>query len=400
MQDEENPIVEDPKPLKAAAPVRRSSPRGRVVQWIANAIASGELQPGDVVPTVDELAQSLGVARNTAAAGVLEAERRRIVERRTPGARKRYVPVSAADAPLAASTVCVLGELGRFADGLGAPRWSDAYITQALLPLISQAGRHVTILNNDILGESDVDALFRAPPAGMAVTSSVLSRPLAMRALQRCREAGVPAVVYGNAPQLRFFDRVYTDHRAGARMLTEWLIGRGRRRIVPLFPFPPTTYYWSSERVEGYAGAMRATGLEPLPSAVLFDTALDETTDGGRRFRLFRALAVAKLVELRRDGGVDALLCVNDEWTQPVLAAIRDLGLEPNRDILVAGYDNITRAGQFAGLEKVRPAVTIDKHNEKTAADLAALLLARMAGDLPPEPQARTHDQELVVVES
>ena len=183
-------------------------------------------------------------------------------------------------------------------------------------------------------------------------------------------------------------------------MLTEWLVGRGCRRIVPLFPFPPATYYWSSERVEGYAEAMRATVLEPLPSAVLFDTALDETTDGGRRFRLFRALAVAKLVELRRDGGVDALLCVNDEWTQPVLAAIRDLGLEPNRDILVAGYDNITRAGQFAGLEKVRPAVTIDKHNEKTAADLAALLLARMAGDLPPEPQARTHDQELVVVES
>ncbi len=370
------------------------------MRWLADAIARGELRPGDAVPTVSELSASLGVARNTAAAALVEAERCRLIERRGPGVRKRCVPDVSATAPLAAATVCVLGELGRFADGVGAPRWSDAYITQALVPLVSQAGRHVTILNNDILGESDVDALFRAPPAGMAVTSSVLSRPLAMLALQRCREAGVPAVVYGNAPQLRSFDRVYTDHRAGARMLTEWLIARGCRRIVPLFPFPPTTYYWCSERAEGYAEAMRATGLEPLPSAVLFDMALDENTDGGRRFRLFRALAVAKLVELRRDGGVDALLCTNDEWAQPVLAAIRDLGLVPNRDILIAGYDNMARNSGYDAFEPGRPAVTVDKHNERSVEDIVSLLIARMKGSLPPEPQARIHAHELVVLDA
>lgn len=43
--------------------------------------------------------------------------------------------------------------------------------------------------------------------------------------------------------------------------------------------------------------------------------------------------------------------------------------------------------------------MTIDKHNEKTAAELAALLVARIEGKLPPEPQSRTHDQELIVRE-
>lgn len=378
---------------------RGRSPRARAVRWLADAIAGGTLRPGDAVPTVNELSAALGVARNTAAAALVEAERCRLIERRGPNARKRFVPDTSATAPLAASTVCVLGELGRFADGLGAPRWCDAYITQALVPLVSQSGKHVTLLNNDILAEADVDMLFRAPPAGMAIANSVKAQPLAMRALGLCHEAGIPAVVYGNAPELRSFDRVYTDHATGARMLTEWLLARGCQRIVPFFPVPPSTYYWLNERIKGYEGAMRSAGLEPLPCVVFGDSALAGHTEGLRRFRIFRAMALSAIVELRRSGGVDAVLCHNDDWTKPVLAAIRDAGLEPNRDILVAGYDNATRNGEFDAFERMRPAVTIDKHNERSAADLAALLLARMDGKLPPEPQARTHDQELVVLE-
>lgn len=34
-----------------------------------------------------------------------------------------------------------------------------------------------------------------------------------MEALERCREAGIPAVAYGNAPELRGYDRAYSDHR-------------------------------------------------------------------------------------------------------------------------------------------------------------------------------------------
>jgi hypothetical protein len=42
--------------------------------------------------------------------------------------------------------------------------------------------------------------------------------------------------------------------------------------------------------------------------------------------------------------------------------------------------------------------VTVEKHNERTAEDMAALLLARMDGTLPPEPQARIHAHEVVVL--
>ena len=229
----------------------------------------------------------------------------------------------------------------------------------------------------------------------MVVTNLEKARPIAMHALARCQEAHVPAVVYGNAPELRSFDRIYADHRAGERDITAWLLARGCRHIVPFFPHPPSPY-WMRERLEGYAEAMRAAGLEPHPCVALGDMELRVHAQGERRFRIFRALAMSKIVELRGKGGVDALLCVSDEWVPPVVAAIRDLGLEPNRDILVAGYDNIVRNNDLGDFEKTGPAVTMDKHYEKTASSLAALLLARMDGSLPPEPQAHASGQELV----
>lgn len=375
---------------------RPHSPRGRVVRWLADAIVEGSLRPGDAVPSVSELAATLGMARNTVAAGLLEAERRHIVERRDPNAHKRYVPITAAQ--LASSTVCVLGALGSFADGTPAPRWSDSYLALELVPCLSAAGKHVTILNGDVLTETDLDALFRTPPAGMVMTGTINEQPAAASAIARCRKAGIPIVVYGNAPELRSFDRAYVDHRAGAREITEWLLARGCRRIVPLFPSEPSKF-WERERVGGYAEAMRAAGLEPLPHASLGDDELKRDSVGGRRFRFFKALAMETIARLRRDGGLDAVLCISDEWALVAIAAIRDLGLEPNRDILVAGYDNYTRGGQFEGLEEGRPIVTMDKRSDLTAADLSALLAARLEGRLPPEPQVRTHGQTLVVHE-
>lgn len=366
------------------------------MRWLADAIVGGSLKPGDAVPSVSELAATLGMARNTVAAGLLEAERRHIVERRDPSAHKRYVPITAAQ--LASSTVCVLGALGSFADGTPAPRWSDSYLAFELVPCLSAAGKHVTILNGDVLSESELDALFRIPPAGMVATGTVNEQPAALAALERCRRAGVPAVVYGNAPELRSFDRAYVDHRAGARELTAWLLARGCRRIVPLFPAEPSKF-WERERVGGYAEAMRAAGLEPLPFAALGDEALKRDSVGSRRFRFFKALAMETMARLRRDGGLDAVLCISDEWAMVAIAAIRDLGLVPNRDILVAGYDNYTQGGQFEGFEEERPIVTMDKRSDLTAADLAALLAARLDGRLPPEPQVRTHRQTLVVHE-
>ena len=402
-----------------------ATPRARVLQWLQRAIEEGQLQRGEAIPSERAIAKLLGVAQNTAAAALDEAESRGIVFRRSPSARKRFVPDAAASSVVANATIYVMGEPAFAPDGSPAPRWTDRYLSMEAVARLSATGRHVMVLNSDVLSAAAVDDLFRAPPAAMLILSTVAGHPIAMRALEHCRAASVPVVVHGNAPDLRAFDRIYTDHRATGRDLTRWLLARGRKRIVPFFPYMPETF-WASERLAGYADAMREAGLAPYPCAV-FGTTLPDDTPPVERFRVRRALAISKLLELGcgRAVGVsggaggppakcspgaagepsalpvrpDALLCLSDNWARVAIAAMRDLGLVPHRDILVVGHDNIAPGAEFGAFEAEAPDATIDKHNETKAAALAALLADRLAGELPKEPQCRTHAFELVTRE-
>ncbi|MBR0057240.1 MAG: substrate-binding domain-containing protein [Kiritimatiellae bacterium] len=368
-----------------------------MLNWLERAIAAGEIPRGGEIPSERALAKLLGVAKNTAAAAVDEAEASGLVLRRA-GTRKRYVG-EVRGGSLASSTIYVLAALPSFSDIATAPGWSDEFLALDVLRHISRAGRLVSLVNTISLPQGGLDTVFAARPGGMVVTNGVNADPIAMEALRRCREGGIPAVAYGNAPELRGFDRAYSDHRSGSRELTRWLLSRGCRRIVPFFPFAPERF-WERERIEGYSEAMREAGLEPLPCVAFGsrDIGLAQTAE---TFRLNAALALSALMALRRRGvGPDALLCRCDDWTKPVIAAIRDLGLVPNRDIIVAGYDNMDAKGGFAEFEADRPAVTVDKRNGRSAEDIAGLILARMAGTLPPEPQIRMHSNELIVLEN
>ena len=381
--------------------VPRESPRARVLNWLRRSLESGEFPTGSEIPTARAIARRLGVAPNTVVTALEEAEVQGFVTCRA-GTSRRFAgevrrPGAARKDWLTSSMIVVLARPGRFTDIATAPSWSDGFLALDIVQQLSNAGRHVSLVNAGTLSPDDLDALFAAPPAGMFVKDSVYADPLAMRALERCREAGIPAVAYGNAPELRGYDRVYSNHRAGSRDLTRWLLARGRTRIVPFFPFAPTRF-WEHERIAGYEEAMREAGLEPAP-CVVFGSASVSAEQTAENFRLNAALALSALVPLRRDGAdPDALLCLNDDWAKPALAAIRDLGLALNRDILVAGYDNMARGAGFDAFCPLRPAVTVDKHNERSAEDIAELLLARMAGTLPPEPQTRIHAHEVVEV--
>ncbi len=385
--------------LTDVADAPRFSPRVRVLRWLERELASGRFPRDCEIPSERAIVKLLGVAPNTAAVAMDEAEARGLVVRRRPGARKRYAGTVQRDS-LASSTIYVLAEVKEFGDGATAPGWSDEFLAFDVVRRLSLMGRPVSFFNTKSLPEGGLDALFAAQPSGMVATSSVNGDPVALEALRRCREAGIPAVAYGNAPELRGYDRVYSDHRAGSRDLTRWLLAHGRRSIVPFFPLEPSSF-WETERIAGYEEAMREAGLEPLPCAVFGSPSVEAMESSVERFRVRTALAFSALAALRRDGpGPDALLCSNDDRARSAVAAIRELGLVPNRDILVAGYDNSIRPTVEDPTVSLRPAVTVEKHNERSAEDLAALIVARIDGTLPPEPQAKIHKHELVEVKA
>ena len=379
----------------AAATKAAGSSRARVARWLEEAISSGAIPRGSAIPSERELARKLGVAKNTVSAAIDEAVARGLVTCR-PGRKKRY----ASDSKSSGTDygIVVLALLKDFTDWKTAPRWTDAFRSLDVVRRLSFSGRRVSLVNLASLAPGGVGAAL-SPPPSCAVSMHAMTRdPRAVRALDICRESGIPAVVYGNAPELRLFDRVYSDHRAGSRDLTRWLLARGRKRIVPFFPFAPTRH-WEDERLAGYAEAMREAGIAESPCAT-FGSPVVGDAQNAETFRVDVALAAAALAKMRRDGGgkwPDALLCLNDDWAKPAIAAIRSLGLAPGSDIVVAGYDNMTQASGFAPFEDGIPSVTIDKHDEKAAETIASLVATRLDGSLPPEPQTRAIPHELVV---
>ena len=390
------------KSKTSAKDAPRESPRARVMRWLKESIASDEFPCGSEIPSARAVASLLGVAPNTVVTALDEAVASGLVTCRA-GTRKRYAGVVRNSTPFssAASPVVVLAKLDHFTDIATAPTWTDPFLSLDVVRRVSQAGRPAVLLNEDTLPEGGLDAAFAMNPAAMVVTNAVSGDPLSMEALARCREAGIHAVAYGNAPELRAFDRAYSDHRAGSRDLTRWLLARGRKRIVPFFPCPfDPPRFWANERLAGYAEAMREASFEPRDAVFFGSALLAERGWAGEKRRINTAMAAAALDAIRRKESdyPDALLCLTDDWARPAIAAIRDLGLDPARDIIVAGYDNVVR---FVGPEAeppMRPAVTVDKHNERTSEDLAALVLARIDGTLPPEPQARIHAHEVVEI--
>ena len=378
----------------------RLSPRAHVLQWLESAIASGELPRGAAIPSERLLAEQLGVSRNTVSTAMDIAEKRRLIAPKTPASRKRFVTASIPVAsPLSAATVVVLSEQSPYTpEGQeNAPRWSNRYLSIELLARLSAAGKHVMLLNTESLSDQDVQDLFTTRFAGMAILGTISEHPRAGLALSLCRERAIPAVTYGNYEALFAYDRVYSDHRLGSRDLTRWLLAKGCRNPHVFYPAEVDSLSWVRRRYEGYCDAMREAGLAPHPyiSYGSYERLAISEED---RFRIHRALAVESLLALQRQGvPFDALLCITDHWAKAIVSALRNLGLRPNQDVLVAGYDNIQPDPEFDPFETTGAIVTIDKHNERIAGEMAALLLDRMAGRLPDAPQSRTNPFELIV---
>ena len=153
-------------------------------------------------------------------------------------------------------------------------------------------------------------------------------------------------------------DVVAPDFRRGTELAVDHLVGRGHRRIALMPSIRRTSA--TRERAEAFAAALRDRGLEPhalVPCA----------SDRGAA-----AKAVTDL--LATEPRPTAVVCHNDLMALGVLRALRDLRLEPGRDLGVVGFDDIPEASSGSpGLTSVATAPG------EVGRMAARLLLARIA---------------------
>jgi len=156
---------------------------------------------------------------------------------------------------------------------------------------------------------------------------------------------------------------------------------------------------WLTRRHEGYLRAIREANLEPMPIRQYPHVhQAGEPDDTPAKFaHTSRHLAGYLADYLGRERHCDAILSVSYGDVYTLAAACKLLGHEPNRDVALAGYDNIWRDAIERSFIPVQPVATVDKHNWHMGYELVNLLMARTAGQLQLEPERRFVGPELII---
>jgi LacI family transcriptional regulator len=157
------------------------------------------------------------------------------------------------------------------------------------------------------------------------------------------------------------FLRILVDNAGATARLATSLIDRGYSKFLVLAGDPGLRT--PAERAHGFIAGLRAAGVEPLAVQ----------SGGFSRSGAFATMTAALESGLRPD----CVFAVTDVMALGVAAAIRAAGLEPGRDIGVAGFDDID------AVQDVSPAITTVAIPlaELGAQALRASLGTRMPGD-------------------
>ncbi len=369
-------------------------PGVRVIRSIKQWIQEGRLAAGEPLPSERALAERLQVARGTVRSAMEQLLEEGFIT--GDGRRRTISPTPRQADSIMSHTIGVLTTTPVDAVDEGVPTGWERYIDSGAMDAISERGLHGLALAPSRLAAGNIRRLLDDPPAGVLFSRRALEEdPAGEELLKALHSASVPVVVYGQSPTLQAYDRVASDHSAGAEVLTRWLIGQGRRRILRMWPFPRSHPAWLDARDVGHERAMRAAGLDPLPALIVGE---DIETRDAAAFELARRMMAGFLIEhLRGEDKVDALMLVSDATCYPAAAACRLLGAEPGRDVLIAGYDNYYAGANGRRFEPTEPAVTIDKRNLHIGREMVALLMQRIEGNLPDEPQVRLVEPKLVI---
>ena len=381
-----------------------------LADFIRKRIKNGELVPGDRLPSFQSMRDEYGVAQGTIEKAHSLLEREGLISRhRRKGvfvnAETRFRSAKRESDGLLDHTVAILTlDEDGFHPGHTSEGWREK-ITLGAVETLKSEKLHVLSLDPGRTVKQGAEQLAASAPMGVVacdicdvITQHEFNWELARDYLTKIRKADIPVVVYGDAHELAEFDRVTSDQELGSYILTRWLIQQGRTRIAAVW-YAPATQYWFPARRAGYERAMLESGLVPLETILIpphsFETC---TADGFDRASRYLAGSLAPYV-LKPDG-IDAVMTSSDGDVCVMASSIRRLGLTPNIDILFAGYDDYWMDIAEREFEDTGPAATINKNNRETGVELVRLLLNRIGGRVPAEPQRRMIQPNLVIVGS
>jgi GntR family transcriptional regulator of arabinose operon len=321
-------------------------------QTLTEAIASGQYQAGQRLPTESELVKRFGASRPTVNRALRELQLTGMIERRAGSGS--YVRADA----LARGEVfgLLIPELGR---------------TEVFEPLCrgmaeaQHGGHHVLLWGSSISESSNIEeqAAQACRQLMAKKVSGVFFAPLELTSekdsLNRkitdvFDRAGIPIVLLDRDlvpyPERSSYDLVGIDNRRAGYVITEHLLKCGCRRIA--FVGRPRSAPTVDARIGGYREAILDAGGGAEPHVFRVEP---EDRDAVRRI----------LDDVRPDGFV----CANDFTAANLLRTLDALGVSVPDDVRLAGIDDV----KYASLVSV-PLTTI----HQPCADMGAMAISAM----------------------
>ncbi len=390
-------LKNDDKYSDIRADLGSSTPRARVNRTIRDWIASGQLPPGDAMPTEQSLVEHFSASRSTIRAVLKDLEGEGLIQ---VANRRRIVATYAAERTSALSDVCIVfGIFPEMKLESLSPGFME-YVQVGVMQEMTRQKINYMAVHPETLTLERMRQIINQRPMGVIGFYDPALPMINFDYLQMLKDARIPTAVYGYESELNDFDTVCSDQEIGNCILTRCLIDKGCRNILRYWESKLNErmdYEWLNMRDRGYERAMSEAGLEPLSEVHIRDVPVYLFTR--EEFDMKVRYTVAMLQEIfSEQPDIDAIMTISDGLVYPIATACDRLGKKVGRDVLIVGYDNYWN---YAFNERkwcpFTPAATIDKCNYDIGVELVRLLQARIQADLDESPQHHFIKPQLVL---
>lgn len=325
-----------------------------LIEQIKAEIASGNIRPGDKLPSENELSARYHMSRHMvrkalqvmAQEGYVEAIHGKGTFCRNQEKEKRRT--------------YHIGVLTTYRSDYIFPR-----LIQGIDRIMEENGYHMILKNTgnsrqheriylEELLHGGMDGLILEPSKSQLICKH-------MNLYEKMDSEGIPYVfMNGRYDQMEEKPHILMDDCLGGYLVTKHLIDLGHRNIVGIFKADDSQ---GKERHKGYVKALQEAGMLYDPDMVIWFHTEDRAT---KPFWL-----MDKMME--QGIKVDGIVCYNDQTAVKMIRTLKEKGLRVPEDISITGYDNSAMAeGEGFNL------TTIVHPQEKLGEMAAELLLEQI----------------------
>lgn len=294
----------------------------RVIEWVQNSIASGELHFGDRLKTENEIGKMFGLSRQTVRRAIGELENRHVLTRVQGSGtyvgselrqepRKRYMNIAVI------STYIDSYIFPRTLRGFEEVFSENGYATQIAFTN-NNIERETAILKN-ILEKDNIDGLI------VEANKSALPNPN-IRYYKELKARQIPILFFNTIYPELDMPCVSIDDKDVGKRAVNLLIAAGHTRIGGIFKLDDGQ---GRLRYEGYCEAIRESNLSVDDRRVFWVDSED--------LKYFKGMEEYINFRLK---GCTAVLCYNDEVAYQLTEACEKRGIRIPEDLSIVSIDN------------------------------------------------------------